>query len=97
MRIFFYEKFEKTSPATNIVSIVKRLQSLLDNPCSDKVTCYNPSATELFLTNKREYEKFFNDCVDESLKEDNFDDQDELFNWQKRNETKHFYTNHLFT
>ena len=55
------------SPATNVVSIVKRLQSLLDNPCSDKVTCYNPSATELFLTNKQEYEKFVNDCIDESL------------------------------
>ena len=61
------------TPATNVVLIVKRLQSLLDNPCSDKVTCYNPRAAELFLTNKGEYQKIVNNCVDESLKEDDFD------------------------
>ena len=36
--------------------------------------------TILALTDKQEYEKFVNDCVNESLKEENFDDQDELFN-----------------
>ena len=59
------------SPATKVALIVKSLISLLDNPCLDDETNYNPKATDLFQTNKSNYKKFVNDCVDESLKGDN--------------------------
>ena len=68
------------SPDTTVTLIIKSLISLLDNPCLDDETNYNPNAKDLLQTNKLNYKKFVNDCVNESLKEDNFDDQDELFN-----------------
>ena len=67
------------TPATTVSLILKSLLSFLDNPCLDNETIYNPRATDLFQMNKLEYTKFVNDCVNESLKNDNFDDQNELF------------------
>ena len=58
------------SPATTVTLIIKRLISLLDNPCLDDETNYNPRATDLFQTNKLNYTNFVNDCVNESLDDD---------------------------
>ena len=58
------------SPAKTVALIIKSLIFLLDNPCLDDETNYNPKATDLFQTNKLHYKKFVNDCVDESLDDD---------------------------
>ena len=55
------------SPATTVALIIKSLIYLLDNPWLDDETNYNPKAADLFQTNKLNYKKFVNDCVDESL------------------------------
>ena len=58
------------SPATTVPLMIKSLISLLDNPCLDDETNYNPKAADLFQTNKLNYTIFVNDCVDESLDDD---------------------------
>ena len=58
------------SPATTVNLITESIILLLDNPCLDDETNYNPNAKDLFQTNKLNYKKFVNDCVNESLDDD---------------------------
>ena len=59
------------SSATTVVGILKSLRSLLDNPCLDNDTNYNPRATNLFQMNKLKYTLYVKDCVNKSLDVDN--------------------------
>ena len=57
------------TPAYTVSSILESIRYMLINPSLEDHTICNQKASDLFKTNRREYAKYANQCVEDSLSE----------------------------